>query len=462
MDAKTRAKSACFIAWMSVWIVSASSPASADAGPDPVDSVAEPVDPAAILDGGTVPACAWPAAGAFYIDKGGDWEVCGAVYVGGRAIVTAAHCVQPGYALEPMCEDDADCPDLSSEIGNVLDLTCEEHPIVPDRKHCRDDAHPTIGNNPSYVRFGTWYPEIYADGELRKGVQVAYCKVFNPNWSPGGDGDFAYCVLTEKPNLQAVPMIMQCEVDAELDVGTELVAAGFGECIGNDPGSTGTKRSASTTLEAAISSTDDDFGIATLDWTSVSDGCAEVPGGGADETGAGGDDGSSGGPWEGDSGSGMYAKLSDGTWRLIGVGSTSAVYTAVWPYVEWMIMDPNISASDIRPCHDSSGQWTGGLSCKSVPTAPDMASGQWRGGARASCYSTALALRTDLCSAPVKVTPEQVYGDRAAASVGAADERSVAAGASTSGCRSAAAPPPTWMLVLLPLIPVLRRRKEVA
>lgn len=91
---------------------------AAAAGYPGVGSLEDSPDPAAVIHGGIVPACAWPTVGAFYEDKGAEFGACGAVYIGGRVIVTAAHCVQnDGFALEPACEQDSDCPDLDTELG---------------------------------------------------------------------------------------------------------------------------------------------------------------------------------------------------------------------------------------------------------------------------------------------------------------------------------------------------------
>jgi hypothetical protein len=374
-------------------------------------------DPAAVINGGLVPACAWPAVGAFYEQTSGlNFQRCGAVYVGGRVIVTAAHCVQnDGYALEQACEDDDDCPDLSSEVGSMVTLTCEDHLLIPGRKHCRDDDpdHDDISNNPSYVRFGSAYEDLYGDEEVRKSVSIAYCRLANTEiegTNPHAD-DFAYCLLTEEPGIQPVPLIMPCEVDAELGAGTDVVAVGFGQCILDSPTSGGYKRLASATTFSAITSVEDSYSV-NVTWSTVGPTCEG--GGGSDETGADADDGVGVHLAGGDSGGGLFAQMSDGTWRLIGINQTAfPAFTSVWPYIDWILEDPNISAADIRPCHDANGDWTGGAACVSSPSAPGTASGVWHTG-RSSCDGTVVA-RTDLCGEEVKAGLEAAYGDPASA-----------------------------------------------
>lgn len=395
-----------------------------------------------------MPACAWPTVGAFYRAKAGTiFDACGAVYVGGRVIVTAAHCVQnDGFQLEQACEDDDDCPDLSAEVGSAITLTCEDHALIPGRKVCRDIVHDDISNNPSYVRFGTAYPGLYDDDEVRKSVSIEYCRLANTEIegdNPHPD-DFAYCLLTEEPGIPPVPIIMPCEVDAEMGAGTEVVSVGFGRCVPLQENSVGYKRLATTTILSSMSSIQTSITLGGETWSTVGDTC-ENPGGGADETGADADGGGDVSPAPGDSGGGLFAQMSDGTWRLVGINETDAPsFTPAWQYVEWIVDDPNVAPEDIRPCHDANGDWTGGTSCGRSPNAPGTASGEWHTG-RTVCLNTT-ATRTDLCGEGVQAGPEVAYGDPG--SVGTDPSAPSLSAEAAQGCRNAPGGPSGWPLAL--------------
>jgi hypothetical protein len=134
----------------------------------PLDAQAEPRggggagllpadDPAAIINGTTVPECAWaPVVELFSkVDEGGD-ERCSGTYVGGRVVLTASHCVTRGFSLPVVsgttCTDASDCPSVD-EYGNVIELDCD--PVDPTL--CTDPDL-SYSNKVAYAQFGESYP----------------------------------------------------------------------------------------------------------------------------------------------------------------------------------------------------------------------------------------------------------------------------------------------------------------
>jgi hypothetical protein len=331
-------------------------------------------DPVPIISGGVVPECAWPTAVVLYTEQSGR---CTGVYVGGRVVLTAAHCIPSEYvAHNQACTSDAECPDVSSLNGAV---TLECH---PDAFECRD-PDPLVTNRIAHAQFGSEYGDRVAlDGDLpRKSIEIAYCRQV-ANIPAGGIGwnpdDFGYCLLKEEPNVQAIPISTPCENTAELVEGAELVAVGFGQSVHPEiTDSGGTKRWATATLpddswavEASV------FVAGAMDWTTE---------GGVPANLGGGD---SGGP--------LFARMSDGTWRVIGIAQVPGAWGIPFHHISWLLADPNISDEDILPCHDATGTFAGGDSCGATPTSPDMASGQWDRGPHA-CHTDAALQMTNLC-----------------------------------------------------------------
>jgi hypothetical protein len=408
-----------------------------------------------ITHGAPVVDCAWPAAGTVIKGISGGYERCGAVYIGGRVIVTAAHCLDGPIWFNVPCEDDGDCPDLAAELNGEVDVTCEESPIDPSKMACVDTSADADNQaiDPDYVRFGGVYPETYSDGELRKSVQIEYCRAVDIEAS-GGANDFAYCLLSEEPNIQPVPIAVPCEVDAEMLEGTTVIAVGPGRCIVNSESSGGTKRWASAELEMDLTSTSLTISVGHLpeNWTTdpVSD-CGAV-------------DDTAGSPavypTHGDSGSGLYATLSDGTWRLLGIAATDAPsYTPVWSHIDFMLDDANISEDDIIPCHDASLDWEGGTACVPSPSAPDEASGRWERGAHA-CHGDT-ASRTNVCPSLLERPSSPPPADLSLVPP-ASGPSTAAADRTDTGCGlvGAITPPAMLGLVVLPLLGGRRRRRQ--
>jgi hypothetical protein len=319
-----------------------------------------------------VPECAWPTTVVLYTEQSGR---CTGVYVGGRVVLTAAHCIPSEYVVHNQaCTSDAECPDVSSLNGAVT-LECN-----PAEFECRD-PDPLVTNRIFHAQFGSEYGHRVAlDGDLpRKSIEIAYCRQV-ANIPAGGMGsdpdDFGYCLLKEEPNLQAVPISTPCENAAELVAGTELVAVGFGQSEPGDMDSGGTKRWATATLPDDTWTVLPSVLLGALDWTT--------------EGGVPSDLGS------GDSGGPLFARMSDGTWRVIGIAQTSGAWGIPFHHISWLLADPNINSEDILPCHDAEGAFVGGASCGATPTSPDMPSGQWDRGAHA-CHTDAELQMTNLC-----------------------------------------------------------------
>jgi len=391
----------------------------------------DPDAPLPILSGGVVPECAWPTAVALYTEQSGR---CTGVYVGGRVVLTAAHCIPTDYVVHNQaCTTDAECPDVSSLAGAVT-LECN-----PTEFECRD-PDPLITNRIAHAQFGSQYGNRTSlDGDLpRKSIEIAYCRQV-ANIPAGGMGsdpdDFGYCLLKEEPNLQAVPISTPCENAAELALGTELVAVGFGQSADPDPpDSGGTKRWATATLP------DDTWAIETtvflggaLDWTTE----GGVP------SGLG----------SGDSGGPLFAHMSDGTGRVIGIAQTGLAWGIPFHHISWLLADPNISNEDILPCHDAAGAFAGGDSCGVTPSSPDTPSGQWDRGAHA-CHTDAELQMTNLCPPAIgSGSAEPLF--RAPLLPPSPDS---SAPGPAAGCR--AGEPPPLPLVSFPLLGLLLARRR--
>lgn len=344
------------------------------AGPRDVVDGSDDDDPLSVISGGAVPDCAWPTVVSLYTDQG---TRCSGVYIGGRVVLTAAHCIPTDFVITTqVCADDADCPDVSS-LNGMVTLECTAS------GECRD-SNLLITNGIVHAQFGSEYDHLVSlDGNLpRKSVQVLYCRqVANvpPDAMGVNPNDFGYCLLSEEPNLQAIPISTPCENQAELLPGTELMGIGFGNFVSETAHSGGTKRWATATLFR------DDWASQT---SVLHSGMMEVwtSEGGASASFATGD---SGGP--------LFAHMSDNTWRVVGIAAISGAWVIPYYHIDWLLADPNISLEDVLPCHDATGAFVGGPSCGSTPISPAVPSGQWDRGSHA-CHTESVVQMSNLCA----------------------------------------------------------------
>jgi hypothetical protein len=216
---------------------------------------------------------------------------------------------------------------------------------------------------------------------------------------------------------------------------------------------------ATATTSFAISSVEDDFSLGALTWSTAGVSC-QGGGGGVDETGADDDGGGPVALTQGDSGGGLFAQMSDGTWRLIAINKTDfPEFTSVWADIDFMLADPNIAENDIIPCHTQAGAWKGGAACTPAPTQPGVASGAWSSSGSNFVCANATSTRTDLCPPAIAPGSPAGYAAAGASTTPAASATSGSPGAQV-GCRFSGPPTPLAVL-LLSILLVLRRREEV-
>jgi MYXO-CTERM domain-containing protein len=194
-------------------------------------------------------------------------------------------------------------------------------------------------------------------------VDVSKCN-FYPDFQANVN-DVAYCVLSEPVNdVPIAPVLMGCETSV-LEKGKLVNLVGFGITSMQQPTSYGIKRFASVPL---------------LNTPGPTGNIAQV---GVSSNGC-----------EGDSGGPIFVQLADGTWRTIGVASTTAVetdgtsteciaptnYVLLHRYVRWIESDSGI---DITPCHDADGRWNPSADCGRFSTAANTSTGTWDDGCTA-------------------------------------------------------------------------------
>ncbi|MBZ5709502.1 S1 family peptidase [Nannocystis pusilla] len=273
---------------------------------------------------------------------------------------------------------------LDRDTGQLFCTGTLVHPsVVAFAAHCMDPA--TSWATPGSVLFGE-----DVDAPVRV-VPVLECAT-HPEWDPGvTSNDLAFCTLAKAvPEVPVVPLIMGCETEALLD--SQVTIVGFGatnatlDPEGNPlPTGAGKKR----------------FTTQTITQVSVDDN--EVIMIGPDQGGCFGD---SGGP--------AFARMSDGTWRLVGAASTlhpdsfpgpdgeicglGTVYEIFWPNMDWLEGSVGV---DLSPCFDTANNWAPTASCGGFPGDLEDPQSTWSDG----CSTTAVGSWSAVCGQPFDEGP---------------------------------------------------------
>jgi hypothetical protein len=414
----------------------------------------------AIGEGHLAQTCQYPSI-VLLDGTRGLYKRCSGAYVGGRVIVTAAHCFEAGFAMNrlvfeadtgtssPICETDSDCP-IVTILGQPTQLLCETELFggsshaekgecyYPDREITNYVVHAKFGE--AYEPFGQEHPT--------RSVPISYCHI-NPAYleAPAVEAyDFAYCILAEEPDVQPLPIMMHCEVDAFMtgEQALDVRAVGFGVAGHQSnwtPHKSGRKRWASSST-ASVSLTSAHVEISLGLFSSFDPGP----------------------PLDGDSGSPLLVKLPPphDTWHILGVMVKPFHAVAPWHYMEWMHENPEVVASKILPCHELDGSWTPSAACGGFPLTPGDPVGDWAFGPTA-CHNENVSGWSSTCGAPFSGSPLPGPGDDVAAPPRPSgpdhDPGSVSAGREPVGC-SVGAPRSGLGLVLLGLTLVALRRRR--
>lgn len=354
-----------------------------------------PASAKAIRDGTEAQACVLPSVVMLHGYRSN--QLCSASYIGGRVLITAGHCfddrgfqfgdhvfsLRTGANLGD-CESDDDCP-VVSIAGTPTQMSCANNGLDSPRVGPGVCHYPDPEYNNQYLeaQFAEAY-EPYGVEQPGVSVPIQYCHI-NPSYTEYPEleeHDFAYCILTEEPDINPVPIIMGCEIDAFLDgsYDIDVIVAGFG-VAGNNSNyigdKSGRKRWATSSLgDMSVSSNTGDIGLGALTFD------PGVP-----------DTGDSGGP--------LLVRLPapHDSWRVLGVLVKPFTASGPWQFLDWMLDDPEVEATAILPCHDPDGQWAPGPDCGGFPRSPQTGSGGWLHGPTA-CHSQDVSGAEATCGPP--------------------------------------------------------------
>ncbi|HVZ36057.1 MAG TPA: trypsin-like serine protease [Polyangiaceae bacterium] len=190
-----------------------------------------------------------------------------------------------------------------------------------------------------------------------RSVGVTRC-VAHPEYD-GDTDDIGFCLLAQDvTELPIVPIMAACEL-ASVRASDPAIEVGFGQSAV----STGPK---------------DGFGLKR--WIGATIAAVASERGQIDAT-----TGTQAGEYYGDSGGPLFFQMPDGTWRVIGVDSSSpdiipgsnaariSTYTSLPAHVAWL---ESTSGIDLTACHDASG-WNPSAACRGFPSDPATGSGTW-------------------------------------------------------------------------------------
>lgn len=203
------------------------------------------------------------------------------------------------------------------------------------------------------IQFGDKY------GSMKITVQPKFCKVnpaYKGNGSLGKGVDFAYCYLEKAvTHFPITPIAYGCELD-EIKAGTKVWLVGYGET--NSYRGYGTKHKVETEIGGIVAQGN------------------ELKVGGKGKATCYGD---SGGP--------AFAKLSDGTWRSVGISSFGygecgqpsgmTFSKAAVPWIMKTLEEEGIKDVNLVPCYNAKGEWEPTKECTGFATEPGKAHGTW-------------------------------------------------------------------------------------
>jgi hypothetical protein len=276
--------------------------------------------------------------------------------------------------------------------------------------------HPSIvlyagqcGTHVSEILFGEKF-----DDETARIVTPDYCEI-HPQSNDGSPAhDFAFCHLPYRINeIPHVPIAYGCEL-SQLTAGKKVYFSGYGTT--NNPDETwGTKRIGELLYEQPFD------GI-----IAAKNGAVGCPG---------------------DTGAGLLIELDDGSWRTVGVHSTSSYDCEPGKSTNYFGFAPDVvkwleerSGEDVLPCFDGAGAWKPTPACRNQlasPLAGDAIPGSgtwdnWCSETTNSGYSTTCGPAANPDTLPPSagvvqpVEGEKVTADRMVIEAFAADETALA------------------------------------